>query len=86
MRGPDDHSSGLSSYLSPERRVRPDHPPSGLSPTVGLMRKLRPRGGEPVDWMVTFYRDRAPPGALAHPWSRWLVIALDSRARTTVQA
>ena len=26
MRGPDDQTSGMFSYLSPERRVRPDHP------------------------------------------------------------
>jgi transposase len=26
MRGPDDQSSGMFSYLSPEQRVRPDHP------------------------------------------------------------
>ena len=26
MRGPDDQTSGMFSYLSPEQRVRPDHP------------------------------------------------------------
>ena len=26
MRGPDDQTNGMFSYLSPEQRVRPDHP------------------------------------------------------------
>ena len=26
MRGPDDQTSDMFSYLSPEQRVRPDHP------------------------------------------------------------
>jgi hypothetical protein len=26
MHGPDDQTSGMFSYLSPEQRMRPDHP------------------------------------------------------------
>ena len=44
MRGPDEHTSHLFSYLSPEQRVRPDHPLRAIRlMTDAVLRELSPR-------------------------------------------
>jgi hypothetical protein len=48
MRGPDERTSDMFSYVSPEARV------FGWMKTVGGLRKLRHCGRELVDWTITF--------------------------------
>jgi len=44
MRGPDDQTSGMFSYLSPEQRVRPDHPLRAIrTMTDRVFAELSPR-------------------------------------------
>ena len=44
MRGPDEQTSGMFSYLSPEQRVRPDHPLRAIRRmTDEVFAKLSPR-------------------------------------------
>ena len=44
MRGPDDQSSHLFSYVSPEQRVRPDHPLRSIrAMTDRVLTELSPR-------------------------------------------
>jgi hypothetical protein len=44
MRGPDDQTSGMFSYLSPEQRVRPDHPLRAIRQmTDAVFARLSPR-------------------------------------------
>src|SRR5438046_9979906 len=44
MRGPDDQTSGMFSYLSPEQRVRPDHPLRAIRRmTDAVLTSLSPR-------------------------------------------
>jgi len=47
MRGVDHQQDGMFSYLSPEERVRPDHPLRGIRRTVDeILRELSPLFGE----------------------------------------
>src|SRR4051812_18744032 len=44
MRGPDEQTSDMFSYLSPEQRVRPDHPLRAIrTMTDQVLRELSPR-------------------------------------------
>src|SRR6187431_3521989 len=44
MRGPDEHTADMFSYLSPEQRVRPDHPLRAIRRmTDQVLRELSPR-------------------------------------------
>jgi len=55
MRGPDDQTSEMFSYLSPEQRVRPDHP----------LRPIRRSRADCLAFMkVTPLRMRWPPSAV----------------------
>jgi transposase len=55
MRGPDEQTSQMFSYLSPEQRVRPDHPPrairrmtdEALAPLSPRLTRMYAKNGRP---------------------------------------
>jgi transposase len=68
MRGPDDQMSDMFSYLSPEQRVRPDHPLRAVRPiTDAALAELSPR-------FTTIYSDVGRPSIPPEQLLRALVL------------
>jgi transposase len=68
MRGPDDQTSGMFSYLSPEQRVRPDHPLRAIRRLTDEVRaSLSPR-------FTKMYSDIGRPSIPPEPLLRALLI------------
>ena len=68
MRGPDDQTSEMFSYLSPEQRVRPDHPLRALRRiTDAALAELSPR-------FTALYSELGRPSIPPEPLLRALVL------------
>ena len=63
----DGRTTRHAGYAISQRKRKLVEQAFGWMKTVGLLRKLRHRGGRLVDWMFTFGAAGVQPGALAHP-------------------
>ena len=76
MRGPDDQTSGMFSYLSPEQRVRPDHPLRAIRRLTDEVRaSLSPR-------FTKMYSDIGRPSIPPEPLLRALLMQSLSTVRS----